>query len=252
MYVRLDGREVRGRQAAHLRAAALLRGAAARPRLHRGARHHRAHLRDLPGRLPDELGAGDGGRVRRAHRRGPAARPAPADLLRRVDREPQPARLHAARARLPRLRGRGGDGPRPPRDRRTGPADEEGGQRADGARRGPRGAPDQRARRRLLPGSTARASCARCVEPLERARETALATVRVGRRSCRFPDVERAPELRRAVGPGRRVPDRPRRDRAPTGGLDIAPARVRRAHRRGARRALQRAARPHARAAAPT
>ena len=51
-----DGR-VERRRAAHLRAAALLRGAAARARLHRGARHHRAHLRHLPGRLPDERGA---------------------------------------------------------------------------------------------------------------------------------------------------------------------------------------------------
>ena len=34
---------------------------------------------------------------------GPAARAAPAPLLRRVDREPRAAHLHAARARLPRL-----------------------------------------------------------------------------------------------------------------------------------------------------
>ena len=37
---------------------------------------------------------------------------APADLLRRVAGEPRPARLHAPRARLPRLRGRDRDGPR--------------------------------------------------------------------------------------------------------------------------------------------
>ena len=37
---------------------AFLRGRA----VHRGARHHRPHLRHLPGRVPDELGAGDGGR----------------------------------------------------------------------------------------------------------------------------------------------------------------------------------------------
>ena len=66
MYVRLDGRDGRRRQAAHLRAAAVLRGVAARPGVHRGARHHRADLRHLPGRLPDERGAGDGGRLRRA------------------------------------------------------------------------------------------------------------------------------------------------------------------------------------------
>ena len=46
--------------AADLRAAALLRGVPARPRLHRGARHHRADLRHLPGRLPDERRARDG------------------------------------------------------------------------------------------------------------------------------------------------------------------------------------------------
>ena len=37
----------------------------ARPRLHRGARHHRAHLRHLPGRLSDERGARDGECARR-------------------------------------------------------------------------------------------------------------------------------------------------------------------------------------------
>ena len=64
-----DG-EVERRRAEHLRAAAVLRGAPARPRLHRGARHHRADLRHLPGRLPDERGAGDRGRLRR--RRSPS------------------------------------------------------------------------------------------------------------------------------------------------------------------------------------
>ena len=62
---RRDGRR---RQAPHLRAAALLRGAAARPLVHGGARHHRPHLRHLPDRLPDERGAGDGGRLRRGDR----------------------------------------------------------------------------------------------------------------------------------------------------------------------------------------
>ena len=69
MYVRLEGaRGARG-QAAHLRAAALLRGVAARARVHRGARHHREDLRHLPGRLPDERRAGDGGRLRGDDRR---------------------------------------------------------------------------------------------------------------------------------------------------------------------------------------
>ena len=92
-----------GRAPAHLRAAALLRGLPARPALHRGARHHRPHLRHLPGRLPDELDRGDGGRLR--HRgRAPGPRPAPPALLRRVDREPRAARVHAPRAGLPRVR----------------------------------------------------------------------------------------------------------------------------------------------------
>ena len=41
------------RPAADLRAAAVLRGVPARAGLHRATRHHRADLRDLPGRLPD-------------------------------------------------------------------------------------------------------------------------------------------------------------------------------------------------------
>ena len=53
MHVRMRDGQVAGRAAAHLRAAALLRGLPARAALHRGARHHRAHLRHLPGRLPD-------------------------------------------------------------------------------------------------------------------------------------------------------------------------------------------------------
>ncbi len=83
------------------------------------------------------------------------------------------------------------------------------------------------------------------VEPLERARETALETVRWAA-TLPFPDVELAPEhvaLRDPAGypidRGRIVSD---------GGLDIAPGRVRRALRRGARRALDRAARASARA----
>ena len=44
-----------------------------------------------------------------------AARPAAADLLRGVGREPRAPRLHAARARLPRLRERDRDGEGPSR-----------------------------------------------------------------------------------------------------------------------------------------
>ena len=90
----------------------------------------------------------DGGRA------DPAA--APAHLLRRVDREPRAARLHAPRARLPRLRQRGRRWRRPPRGRGARAADQEGGQRADPRHRRPRGPPDQRARRRLLPRAAPR------------------------------------------------------------------------------------------------
>ena len=62
---------------------------------------------------------------------------APAALLRRVDREPLAPRLHAARARLPRLRRRDPDGPRPPRDRRARAAHEEDRQRDPARRRRP-------------------------------------------------------------------------------------------------------------------
>ncbi len=200
MYVRLDGGEVARGQAAHLRAAALLRGVPARPRVHRGARHHRADLRHLPGRLPDERRAGDGGRLRRGDRRGPAARPAPPALLRRVDREPQPARLHAARAGLPRLRGRRSRWPAI-----TASIVEQGlqmkkaGNAVMARGRRPGGPPDQRPRRRLLPGAHPRASCARSSDPLERARETALATVALGRDAAVPGRASCAPELRRAV-----------------------------------------------------
>ena len=78
--------------------------------LHRRARHHLADLRDLPDRLPGERDRGDRGRARdRGPGRGPG--PAPADLLRGVAGEPRPARVHAPRARLPRLRGSDRDGP---------------------------------------------------------------------------------------------------------------------------------------------
>ena len=153
MYVKLEGREVQRRQAADLRAAAVLRGVPARPRVHRGARHHRADLRHLPGRLPDERGAGDGGRVRGRDRRRADPRPAPAALLRRVDREPQPARVHAARARLPRLRGRVEMARDHPEIVEQGLQMKKAGQRADDAGRRPRGPSDQRPRRRLLPGA---------------------------------------------------------------------------------------------------
>ena len=152
--ITFDGPHGARRRTAHLRAAALLRGVPARPRLYRGARHHRAHLRHLPGRLPDERGARDGGRARR-HGERAGARAAPAAVLRRVDREPHAAHLHAARARLSRLPGRDRDGEGPWRHRAPGSGAEEGRQRDPGTARRTRDPSGERAGRRLLPRAVA-------------------------------------------------------------------------------------------------
>ena len=190
MYVQLRDGEVLEVQLRIYEPPRLLRGASARPLLHRGPGHHGADLRDLPRRLPDER------LPRRSRTRcgvdvstGRCA-PAPADLLRRVDREPRPARLPAARARLPRLRERHRHGARPPRGRRARAADEEGRQPADRADRRPRGAPGQRAGRRLLPGAPTSDELEALREPLEQAREDALETVRWAA-ALAFPDLER-------------------------------------------------------------
>ena len=150
-----------GRRAAHLRAAALLRGPPPRPGLPRGARHHLADLRHLPDRLPDERHQRDRGCLRRRRRR-PVARAAPPDLLRRVDREPRAARADAARARLPRLRERHRARSRPSRSRagRT-PAEEDRQPRGLGGRRA-RDPSGQHARRRLLPRAHPTRAGARC------------------------------------------------------------------------------------------
>ena len=170
-------------------------------------------------------------------------RAAPPALLRRVDREPRAARLHAARARLPRLRERRS---RWPRDHREvverGLRLKKAGNEIDGGGRRARDPPGQRAGRRLLPR-------ARRARELARARASARAGARgrardraLGRRRSTFPDFEQDYEfvaLRRAG----RVPDRARPAACRARGLDIAPGGVRRALRRGARRALERAAR---------
>ena len=184
MYVQHPRRRRAGRRAAHLRAAALLRGAASRARLPRGARHHVADLRHLPDRLPDERRQRDRGRLRR-HRRRPAARAAAAALLRRVDREPRAARADAARARLPRLRERHRDGARPRRHRAGGAAAEEGRQpsssRSSGGARSTRSTCASAASTARRPGG----SSPRVRESLERgARDRARAHA-LGRRRSR-------------------------------------------------------------------
>jgi hypothetical protein len=65
MHVEVTDGRVTDVAAAHLRAAPVLRGVPAGPGPHRAARSHRAHLRDLPGGVPDERVSGHRGRVRR-------------------------------------------------------------------------------------------------------------------------------------------------------------------------------------------
>ena len=73
LLVRLRNGQVKDVKLRHLRAAALLRRPAARAPLLRGARHHRAHLRHLPGRLSDERGPRHGGGARRSRSPGSCA-----------------------------------------------------------------------------------------------------------------------------------------------------------------------------------
>ncbi len=179
------------------------------------------------------------------HRRWSDPRPAPPALLRRVDREPQPARLHAARPGLPRLRRARWRWPRDHREiveqglqmKKAGNAVMATGRRAGDP-------PDQRPRRRLLPcphrGRAAQRSSTRwSARARRRSRPSA------GRRRCRFPRSNASPSCSRCrtPAPTRSIAGgslRPRPGHLPSG--------VRRARRRGARRALERAARSRPRA----
>ena len=143
---------------------------------------------------------------------------APASLLRRVDREPCAARLHAPRPRLPRLRERDRARQGPPRAGRARAAHEEDGQRGDARDRRPRGAPDQRQGRRLLPGAveagTRHARRRPRARPRIRARDRALhRRARLPRLSSRTTSWWRSPQPDAyAVEDGRLVSNR---------GLDI-------------------------------
>ena len=176
-------------------------------------------------------------------RRDPRA--APAHLLRRVDREPRAARVHAPRAGLPRLRQRDRDGARPPRHRRAGADDQEGRQRDPPRGRRPRDPPGQRARRRLLP----RAAPARAA----RAGRAARARTRRSRsRRCASPAASRCPTSSPSTSTSRsRRPDAYPLEGGrlvSTGGPRHRPGRVRGALRGAARGALDRAALASARA----
>ena len=224
-----------------LRATPLLRGAAGRPALHRGSRHHRPHLRDLPGGLPDERLRGHGGRLRgrrSTHRvtrcagsstaasgsratpctstcstpRTSSAAPTPSSWLSGTGPRWSGASSSSAPATWSWRRSAGG-----PSTRSTS------GSVAS------TGAPTPRPSLRLA-------------EPLRRARDAALATVEWVA-GFDFPDVARRLPLRR---PARRgpLPDRGRAAGRPSDGLDLSPAQLRRPGGRRARGPLHRPARP--------
>ena len=127
----------------------------------------------------------------RRQRRRPAARAAPAALLRRVDREPRAARLHAARAGLPRLRERHPHGGRPRRRRGAGARAQEDRQRPRDPGRRPRDPPDQRPGRRLLPRARPGGSSAPLAERLKWARDARARDRALGRRRSSSPTSSR-------------------------------------------------------------
>ena len=154
---------------------------------------------------------------------GADPRAAPAALLRRVDREPRAARLHAPRARLPRLRRRDRAGARRTaggRARRC--ALKKTGNERDDARRRPRDPPDQRPRRRLLPRADAGASCARS-SSRSSARARRRSRRSAGRPGFDFPERDGRVRARRAVA-CRTTTRSSAAASSPTAGLDIAPA----------------------------
>ena len=197
MHVRAARRAGRGRAAADLRAAALLRGVPARPALHRGARHHRADLRHLPGRLPDELDRGDGGRLRRRGRREPSAPCAGSCTAASGSRATRCTSSCSTRPTSSATRARS-------RWRATTASSssarcaQEGGQRAHARRRRPRDPPGQRARRRLLPRARRAPSWRRWSSELEAAREFAREAVRLDRRAA-VPGLRGGLRVRRAA-----------------------------------------------------
>ena len=119
-----------------------------------------------------------------------AARPAPPALLRRVDREPRPARLHAPRPRLPRLRERHPHGGRPRATRcKKALRAQEDRQRARDPGRGARDPPDQREGGRLLPRPRAAGAAARSRSGSGARSTLSLETVRFAG-LLEFPDFE--------------------------------------------------------------
>ena len=122
-------------------------------------------------------------------------------------------------------------------------------QRGDGARRRSRDPPDQRPRRRLLPGADPPRAAVAGRAARARARGGARDGPLDGR--LRLPRAGRRVRARRAL-PSRATTRSSAAGSAPTRGLDIAPARVRRALRGGARRAVERPALAAYESEAPT
>ena len=198
MHVEIRRRPGEDVQLQHLRAAAVLRGVPARPPVHRAAGHHRAHLRDLPGRLPDELRASA---IEDAC--GVTSTPSVRELRRLLycGEWIESHALHVYLLHAPDFLGYESayrPGPRAPRDRRARAAAEEGRQRADASCRRPRDPPGQRARRRLLPGPD-RAELA----PLARTARTGarLADARCLGRVLPIPGFRARLRVRRAAAP---------------------------------------------------
>ena len=212
----------------------------------RGARHHRADLRHLPGRLPDERGA------TRSRTLCGVEVPEPIRLLRRLlycGEWIESHALHVYMLHAPDFLGYAGavelarDAPGAVE---RGLALKKTGNAADGARRRPRDPPDQRAGRRLLPRADARGSCAR---------SSSRSSGRARRRSrpCAGPPGSSSPSVERRVRARRAVASRASTRSSEGGscsdrGARHRAGRVRRALRGGARRALERAALAAARA----
>ena len=201
MTVRLADGQRRGRRAPHLRAAALLRGAAARPLVHRGARHHRPHLRHLPGRLPDERGQRARERCAASTCPSRSACSAGSSTAASGSRAMRCTSTCSTRPTSSATTGAVELARDAPAGGRAGARAEADRQRRDGARRRPRDPPDQRSRRRLLPGAdTSRAADAR-----RAARARAGGGARNGAvdRGLRLPRAQRRVRARRPLAPGR-------------------------------------------------
>ena len=157
----------------------VLRGVPARPRSHRAAGHHRADLRHLPGRLPDQCLQRDRRRVRGDDRRGPA-RAAPAAVLRRVDPQPRRCTSTCCTRRTSSAIPTSSAWPRTPCCRRAGAGAEEGRQPADGIQLGGRAIHPVNVRLGGFYAVPDRADLRPLAEQLRRALDDALATVAVG------------------------------------------------------------------------